>query len=307
MTTEALHPTPPFDAGIANPARMYDFWLGGKDNYAIDREAAGHITALAPAVPWAVRQHRDFLTRTVRYLASETGIAQFLELGSGFPCAPNIHETARAVTPDTRVVYVDNDPSINAHTVALRLGDPGVAAVHADIRDTTHVLDNAARTLDFDRPVAVLLAGILHHIPDADNPTTIAQALSDRLVPGSALVISHMSADSTPDDLIDTVASVHQHTSYPAVFRTTAEITALFGGLPLIKPGLVAPAEWNPDHPNTVQHGKTLGFLAGVGMIPTVGTAGGREVRSVVKASRLRNPSQKAPCHDPYPRTPPPP
>ena len=191
---------PGFDTSVAHPARVYDYWLGGKDNFAADREAAERVLAVSPGLRFRVRANRAFLARSVRYLAADAGIRQFLDIGTGIPSANNTHEVAQSVAPDARIVYVDNDPIVLVHARALLTGtEQGATAyIEADLRDTADILAQAARTLDFSQPVAIMLLGILHLISDSEDPYRIVAQLVDAVPPGSYLAISHPAIDIHP-------------------------------------------------------------------------------------------------------------
>ena len=190
-------PSPLFDTSVPHIARVYNYWLGGKDHFAADRELAERFIAADPEVIAAVRANRAFLGRAVHFLAAKARIRQFLDIGTGIPTANNTHEVAQRAAPDSRVVYVDNDPIVLAHARALLTSDPDGATdyIDADLRNTGAILAQAARTLDFGRPVAVMLVGILQCIPDEDDPRAIVAALMDGVPPGSYLAISHPAAD----------------------------------------------------------------------------------------------------------------
>ena len=235
---------------VPNVARMYDYMLGGKDNYPADREAALRTfdAVTEEVVRGTVLQNRKFLGRAVRYLAAELGIRQFLDIGTGLPSMNNVHEVAQSVATGTRVVYVDNDPVVIAHARDMLNGVPGTTIVNHDLRDPTGILtDSVVRSvLDFGRPIAVLLVAILHFIPDAANPGGIVAAVMDAMPTGSYLVISHGSADHFTD--ADKVARVYDDASSGMYLRPRAAVRALFGGLPLVEPGeLVWAAQWHPD------------------------------------------------------------
>ncbi len=191
---------PGFDTSVAHPARVYDYWLGGKDNFAADREAAERVLAVSPGLRFRVRANRAFLARSVRYLAGEAGIRQFLDIGTGIPSANNTHEVAQSVAPDARIVYVDNDPIVLVHARALLTGtEQGrTAYIEGDLRDTQTILEQAARTLDFSQPVAIMLLGILHLISDSEDPYGIVARLVDAVPAGSYLAISHPASDIHP-------------------------------------------------------------------------------------------------------------
>src|SRR5215468_6720626 len=182
-----LGPVPGLDTGHAHSARIYNYWLGGKDNYAADREAAEQAIAANPGIVRDVRANRAFLARAVHYLAAECGVRQFLDIGTGLPTASNTHEVAQAIAPDARIVYVDNDPIVLAHARALLTSTPqgATAYLDADLRDPATILHAAAQTLDFGKPIALLLLIILHLIPDIDEPYGIVTALLQALAPGS--------------------------------------------------------------------------------------------------------------------------
>jgi SAM-dependent methyltransferase len=244
--TDRLDPT------IASSARIYDYWLGGKDNYAADREAAEHAIAANPGIVADVQANRAFLARAVRYLAVEHGIRQFLDIGTGLPTASNTHQVAQAAAPDSRIVYVDNDPIVLLHARALLTTTPrgATAYLDADLRDTEEILKTAAQTLDFSQPVAVMLLIVLHLIPDADDPQGIVTRLVDSLAPGSHLVISHPANDVRPAAMAEMTRRVNARLG-PArgTMRDRAAITRFFDGLVLAEPGVVQPQQWRPVDP----------------------------------------------------------
>jgi hypothetical protein len=230
-------------------ARVYDYWLGGKDNFAADREAAKQAIAANPGILTDVRANRAFLAHAVRYLAGECGIRQFLDIGTGIPTANNTHGVAQSVSPDCRVVYVDNDPVVLSHARALLTSDPAGATdyVDADLRDTREILDSAARTLDFSRPVAVTLLAILHLIPDSDDPRGIVATLMAAVPPGSYLVISHPAGDIRTAAVAEMARRVNARLGPTrGTMRDQAEVTRLFDGLELLDPGVVQPQLWRP-------------------------------------------------------------
>jgi S-adenosyl methyltransferase len=250
------------DTGVAHPARVYDYWLGGKDNFAADREAGERVIAAQPAILHGVRANRAFLGRAVRYLTAEAGIAQFLDLGTGIPAANNTHEVAQAEVPSPRVVYVDNDPIVLAHARALLTSTRGnTSYIDADVRDTSAILRAAGRTLDFREPVAVMLLMILHLIPDSDDPYGIVERLLDAVPSGSYLVLSHPASD------IDTAAAARATQRYnklvatPQTRRSRAEVTRFFDGLDLLEPGVVQTDQWRPE-PGADPGGRAPGYAA---------------------------------------------
>jgi len=243
-----MAPHPLFDPSVPHPARVYGYWLGGKDHYPADREVAEEVIRCRPQVVTGARANRAFLTRVVRYLAGECGVRQFLDIGTGLPAPDSTHQVAQAIAPVGRVVYADNDPLVLVYARALLTSGPQGSCdyVEADLRDTPAVLTGAARTLDFARPVAVLLLAVLHFLTDTDDPAGVVAALARRLAPGSFVVISHLTADFGPGPV---AAGVETYTSLvptPLVPRTHAQVSALFGGLPLVPPGVVPVIEWRP-------------------------------------------------------------
>lgn len=235
--------------GVPLPARVYDYLLGGKDNYAVDREAGD---LLCERLPYAVElawANRRFLHRSVKFMA-ENGITQFLDIGPGFPTSPTTDETARRINPSARVLYADNDPVVVSHLRALR-GDDQVMAIHADVQQPEVILGSPAaqELIDFTRPVGLLLTGVLHFLPEECDLREIATALRRRLAPGSYFAVSHVSATGTAPEWQKTVLDSFPLGS-PAcpVFRTTAQIRQVFGDWPLAHPGLVDIADWRPDN-----------------------------------------------------------
>ena len=240
------------DTTRAHAARVYDYLLGGRANFEVDREAAERAYAAWPggidAVRADVREHRAALSRVVRYLVREAGITQFLDIGTGIPTANNTHEVAQRAGPDTRVVYVDNDPIVLAHARALLTGSPAGATgyVDADLRDTGTILAAAAQTLDFSQPVAVMLVGVLHCIPDEDSPGKIVGRLMDTVPAGSYLTISHPASDIHPDEMARGAALMNRSLAGSITFRPHGEVASFFAGLELVPPGLVSTTQWRP-------------------------------------------------------------
>ncbi len=235
------------DTGVAHPARVYDYWLGGKDNFAADREAAEQVIAANPAVLPGVRANRAFLGRAVRYLTGEAGIRQFLDLGTGLPTAQNTHQVAQSAAPDARIVYVDNDPLVLAHARALLTGSPegATAYVQADIRDTDKVLAAAAQTLDFGKPVAVMALMVLQYIPDADDPWGIVRRILEPLAAGSYLTASDTVRDIDTDRVTEGTARLNQRMGpMQLTLRMRPDFERFFAGLQMIEPGIVPPPEW---------------------------------------------------------------
>ena len=254
------------DATVPAAARMYDYWLGGHNNFAADRVAALKITERAPGTPAAARANRRFLGRAVRHLAGEAGIRQFLDLGAGLPTNGNVHQVAREVTPDARVVYVDNDPMVIAHARALETGD-AVAVIHADLRDPDTILrhPDTRRLIDFTKPLAILFVSVLHFVPEPDAHTAVA-AFADAAAPGSHLAASHGYDEQDPQAAA-TTTTVYASTASPVTRRTRAEILAFFDGLEILEPGLVPVQEWRPDEHDPPGLSKAW-ILGGVGRKP---------------------------------------
>jgi S-adenosyl methyltransferase len=237
----------PLDTSVAHPARVYDYLLGGKDNYEADRVAAEEIVAISPSVRPTVRANRAFLRRVVQYLVAEAGIRQFLDVGTGLPTAENTHQIAQEVAPETRIVYVDNDPIVLAHARALLTSTPegATAYVHADARDTATIIDEAAGTLDFSQPVAVMLLCIMQYVPDSAAPHEIVSQLMAAVPPGSYLAMSDTTRDIDTETMVTGAAKYNSRLG-PNQFtpRTRDEFAAFFDGLELIDPGLVPLPQW---------------------------------------------------------------
>ena len=238
------------DTGVANPARIYDYWLGGKDNFAADREAAEQVIAVFPGIIPGVMANRAFLGRAVRFLAGEAGIAQFLDIGTGIPAKDNVHQVAQAVTPKSRIVYVDNDPIVLAHARALLTSTPQGATsyVEADLRDVDKILRDAAATLDLSQPVAVSLLMILMLVED---PHDIVARLMEAMPSGSYLVISHPAKDVGAGQISQAYDRLNERMGdVQGTLRTHAEVAAFFDGLAMVPPGLVQLHRWRPDPPD---------------------------------------------------------
>jgi hypothetical protein len=245
------------DITVAHPARVYDYLLGGDDNFAVDREAAKLHAATNPggmeAVRADVRANRAFLGRAVRYLAGEVGIRQFLDIGTGIPNADNVHAVAQRTAPDSRIVYVDNDPIVLAHAHALLRSTPdgATAYINADLRNPDDILFQAASTLDFSQPVAVLLIAILHFdLRDDDaDPYAIVARLMDAVPAGSHLVISHLTQDIQPEVMAKLAEVVESNPmmDYRFAMRTRAEVTRFFDGTEILEPGVVPVEDWRPE------------------------------------------------------------
>ena len=235
------------DTSVAHPARVYDYWLGGKDNFTADREAGDRVLAATPGLRERVRANRAFLVRAVRYLAAEAGVRQFLDIGTGIPSVNNTHEVAQQTAPDSRIVYVDNDPIVLTHARALLAGGPmgSIQYIDGDVRDVASITRAAARTLDSTQPTALLLLGILHLIQDAEGPYEIVARLMDALPSGSYLAISHPASDIHPGQA-EAQRRYNERVSTPQTLRTRAEVSRFFEGLDLVPPGLVYVHTWRP-------------------------------------------------------------
>ena len=232
---------------IPHPARVYDYWLGGKDNFEADRVAAsGALEYIPEFLDYAVGNRR-FLVRATRYLAAEAGIRQFLDIGTGFPTSPNVHEVAAEAAGGSRVVYVDNDAMVHSHAQALLARAPGASAVLADLRDPGAVLRAAGEWLDLGEPVGLMFVACLHHIRDHDDPAGIVARYLREMAPGSYLVLSHCAGDIDPERMRLSSARA-ERAGVPFVPRGRDEILRLFNGRPLVDPGLVLVSYWRPDN-----------------------------------------------------------
>jgi S-adenosyl methyltransferase len=236
------------DTTVAHPARRYDYWLGGKDNFAADRESGDAIAAKFPAIRTAVVENRRFLRRAVTFLTETAGVRQFLDIGTGLPTANNTHDVAQAIAPESRVVYVDNDPLVLVHARALLTSseEGATAYVDADLREPEKILhdEDLFRTLDLTQPVALMLLATLHFIPEDDDPYAIVRRLVAALPAGSYVALSHATSDYLPPELVADIASGKHGQGR---LRTRAEFTRFFDGLELMDPGVVPLAEWRAD------------------------------------------------------------
>jgi hypothetical protein len=237
------------DTSRPHPARMYDYYLGGKDNYEVDRDAADRVIDVSPDVILGARANREFLHRAVRFVA-ESGIRQIIDIGTGIPTSPNTHQTAQSVSPDVRVAYIDNDPIVATHAGAHLLGNGNPGFFLADMRDPEKILSHPTigRLIDFDQPVAVMLVSVLHFVSDAEDPKAIVATLREAMRPGSQLVLSHGTADfhaATADE----VQGAYGTAVAGLRLRDRAEVMAFFEGFDLVDPGLVQPPLWRPDEP----------------------------------------------------------
>ncbi|HEY3980569.1 MAG TPA: SAM-dependent methyltransferase [Streptosporangiaceae bacterium] len=255
---------------VAHPARVYDYWLGGTNNFAADREAAEQVIAVRPSIRTEVRANRAFLGRAVRYLTAEAGIRQFLDVGTGLPSADNTHEVAQSVAPETRVVYADNDPIVLVHGRALLTSTPEGATAYADadLRDTGRVLAAARRTLDLGEPVAVMLIAMMHNVSDDDDPYGIVARLVDAVAPGSYLVLSQPASDIDVAAVTEVARRYNARVPAGQRRRSRDEVARFFRGLEVLEPGIVATTEWRPTQPAGPA---PVPMWAGVGRKPGAG------------------------------------
>ncbi|WP_018657096.1 SAM-dependent methyltransferase [Actinomadura flavalba] len=258
-------PAPPgIDVSVPNVARMYDFYLGGKDNYAADRAAADEVLRVAPQAPALARENRAFLDRAVRFLAGEAGLRQFVDIGAGLPTQGNVHEVAQSVAPDARVAYIDNDPMVLAHGRALLASTPGTVTLAGDLRAVDDLLADPAlrEVIDLDRPVGVLLISVLHCLDDDERPHETVAALRDALPSGSHLAISHITAGERAE-VAQEGARVYRRASTGMTLRSADSIGRFFDGLDVLDPGIVPLAAWRPAVPPRAD--LPTWFLCGVG------------------------------------------
>ena len=237
------------DTSVPHSARIWNYWLGGKDNFAVDRAAGDAWAATFPGMRDIARASRGFLTRSIRYLADDAGIRQFLDVGTGLPTADNTHQVAQRIAPEARIVYVDNDPLVLAHARALLTSTPqgATAYVHADLRDPDKILAEAADTLDFTRPIALILSGVLGHVVDIDQARSIVRDLLAGLPSGSYLSLNDGTSVIAREELEQATQDYNDSGALPYVQRTPAEIASFFDGLELVEPGVVSCPRWRPD------------------------------------------------------------
>ncbi|RII17855.1 S-adenosyl methyltransferase [Streptomyces sp. YIM 130001] len=239
---------PLIDTSRPHPARMYDWFLGGKDNYEVDVAMGRQMLAVEPTIPVMTKVNRAFMHRATRWLAERGGIEQFLDIGTGIPTEPNLHQVAQDSIPAARIVYCDNDPIVLAHAEALLSGTPAGAIdyVQADARNVEAILEQAGKTLDFSRPVALSLISLLHFVSDEDGAYELVGRLVSALAPGSHLVMSHLTADFHPQEAqrVDEMYKSNQLTLAP---RNREQFAAFFAGLELVEPGITAAEQWHPE------------------------------------------------------------
>nr|MDT0663621.1 SAM-dependent methyltransferase [Micromonospora sp. DSM 115978] len=254
--TDTDHPTPPFDTTRPHSARVWNYFLGGKDNFPVDREHGDQSIAIFPEITGVARASRAFLARAITYLAGEAGVRQFLDVGTGLPVENNTHQVAQRIAPESRIVYVDNDPMVLAHARALLVGTPegATAYIDADARDPDKILAVAAQTLDFTKPVGLMLMSIMGLIPDLDEAYSITRRLLAALPPGSYLTLEDGSDDGSDDSgqpeqetVVEDLNELSEGFGYGYRYRTVEEITRFFDGLDLVEPGIVSPSYWRND------------------------------------------------------------
>lgn len=276
-TNGARYPLPgdertdhPFvDASIPNVARIYDYLLGGKDNYSADREAAVELVRLIPDALRACHHNRRFLQRAVRFLTADAGVRQFIDIGTGLPTQGNVHEVAQGLEPDARVLYVDYDPVVISHAQALLVKNPLTVAINRDLRDPGQIVAHPAlqALIDLDKPVAILLIAVLHFVLDDDDPYGIVDELKAAMPAGSYLVVSHVTADEVPAHVTNKIRELYDRATAPATPRTRAAIERFFDGTKIIAPGLSDVSVWRADNRLPREPDRTL-FYGGVGRKP---------------------------------------
>jgi O-methyltransferase involved in polyketide biosynthesis len=265
----AEEPVPPgIDTSRAHPARVYDYWLGGKDNFAADREAAKLALQAYPELAQAVQSNRKFLARAVHFLTGEAGIRQFLDVGTGIPAADNTHQVAQREAPESRVVYVDNDPIVLLHAQALLKSTRQGACdyIQADLHDPDAIVAQAAKTLDLGRPVALMLLAVLQFIRDAEDPYRLVSRLVAALPSGSYLVVSHPTDDFNPNVQGESIKRYNERVTDQATLRDRAGTERFFEGLELVEPGVVGVAKWRPA--TEVEAGAPSSMWCGVARVP---------------------------------------
>jgi hypothetical protein len=243
--------SPRIDTSVAHPARRYDYWLGGKDNFAADRQSGDAVAAAFPTVRTAAIENRRFLRRAVTHLTQELGVRQFLDVGTGIPTANNTHQVAQAIAPQSRIVYVDNDPIVLAHARALLTSSPegATAYIDADLREPDKILNDPdlLRTIDLSQPVGLMLVAILHFVKDTDDPYQAVAHLVSAMPSGSYLTVTHATNDYMPPETSTAVNAADTRTQVPFQFRSRQEFTRFLDGMDLIPPGIVSVAEWRAD------------------------------------------------------------
>jgi hypothetical protein len=252
-----------------NVARMYDYYLGGKENYPADREAARGILGVAPDVPLAALENREFLKRVIMFLVKERGIIQFIDIGPGLPTQGNVHQLARQHDPDARVVYVDNDAVVLGHGRSLLRSVPGVTIIPGDLRQPERILAHPEllALIDFARPVALFMSLVLHFIPPDDDPHAVVARFRDALAPGSFLVLSHVTGDDRESGTLTAIGDTYDYANAPLIMRSHAEVARFFDGFDLVEPGVVFLSQWRPTGEYFAQGGTRWAY-AGVAKKP---------------------------------------
>jgi SAM-dependent methyltransferase len=250
-------------------ARMYDYYLGGSHNFAVDRATAQRMIAAVPEAPLMAQANRAFLRRAVRFLV-DAGIRQFLDIGSGIPTVGNVHEIAQQAAPDARVVYVDIDPVAVAHSRELLAGNELATVIQEDVRRPREILHHpeVAKLLDLEEPLGLMIVAVLHFVPDDDDPAGVIRTLRDALAPGSYLTLSQASHDGRADDERRDAHEVYRRTDNPLFPRGRAEVTGFFDGFELVDPGVVWVPQWRPDSPDDAEEAHRAVFVGGVGRLP---------------------------------------
>ena len=263
-TTNSESRLPPFDPTVPNPSRMWNYWLGGKDNFAVDREAAEQVLQVMPSMPLIARAARLFLIDAVHQLADSYRVRQFLDIGTGLPTADNTHHVAQRVAPESRIVYADYDPVVLTHARALLTSssEGKTDYIHADLRDTETILEAAARTLDFGQPVAVLLIAVLHFVPDADDPYAVVARLMDAVPSGSFLVMAHAASDIVPEASAEMARRYNGMSSASITPRSREQVAGFFDGLDMVPPGLVPISQWGLAGPIDANAGGLVGYCS---------------------------------------------
>ncbi|MEU3010570.1 SAM-dependent methyltransferase [Nocardia asteroides] len=260
------------DVTKPHPARRYDYWLGGSAHFEADRKSADAVAAAFPSIHFAVLENRGFLRRAIPYLVDTAGIRQFLDIGTGLPTAGNVHEIAQDRAPESRVVYVDNDPIVLYHARDLLDSSPegATAYIDADLREPASILEHPALrgTLDLDRPVALMLCAVLHFLPDEMHPYDVVAELCAALPPGSYLTMTHATDDHLSAEDLEAIVAANERSGVPFRLRSTAEFTRFFEGLDLVSPGITSVIDWRPTTWRPHPRKEAVSMLCGVARIP---------------------------------------
>jgi hypothetical protein len=237
------------DTTVSHSARIWDYWLKGKDNYQVDREVGDRIEEMLPDIVKQAREDRLFLGRVVRYLAGEAGVRQFLDIGTGLPTADNTHQVAQGVAPESKIVYVDNDPLVLAHARALLTSTPEGTTdyIHADMHDPESIIAGATQTLDFGQPIAITMLGVLWHVLDNDEAYAIVNQLMQAMPSGSYLALNHPTLEVTGEKMATAIRYWNEYGTPPGTHRTPAELARFFDGMDLVEPGVVSITRWRPE------------------------------------------------------------